>query len=322
MKLAQAQIGDSLLGFYALRACELIPFTGGVRLKLELGDNSGHLPGIMWGDEAEQAYAQIRDAEVVKAKGMISSYQGRPQIQIDKIRAAEEHEFDHGELLPTSQVSTEEMEIGISKLIESMTDQELKRLTSAVIFDPEIKPLYFQVPGGTLWHHPYLAGLAEHSLSMAQVATKMAEHYQFLDRSLLVAGALLHDIGKIDELQVGSGFSYSVSGRLYGHIVMGYEIVKEKAIELELDEDENVIKLLHMLLSHQGKKEYSVPVEPCFEEAFVLYFIDEIDSKLNAITRIRHKPENENQEFSNFVKLLDTRLYLRRKETPEPGEET
>jgi 3'-5' exoribonuclease len=175
------------------------------------------------------------------------------------------------------------------------------------------------VPGGTRWHHPYLGGLAEHSLSMAQMAALAAEHYPYLDRSLMIAGALLHDVGKIDELSVGSSFEYTTAGRLYGHIVMGYEIVKDKAIELELDEDENVVKLLHMLLSHQGKKEFSVPVEPCFEEAFVLYFIDEMDSKLNAITRIRNKPENEQAEFSGYVNLLQTRLYLKRKK--ESGDE-
>jgi 3'-5' exoribonuclease len=101
---------------------------------------------------------------------------------------------------------------------------------------------------------------------------------------------------------------------------MGYEIVKEKAVELELEEDENVVKLLHMLLSHQGKKEFSVPVEPCFEEAFVLYFIDEMDSKLNAISRIRNKPENQEREFSAFVNLLGTHLYLERKDKTDPKE--
>jgi 3'-5' exoribonuclease len=318
--LADAQIGDNLLGFYALRTCELIPFTGGVRLRLEFGDNSGTIAGIMWGDDAERTYPLIKDAEIVKVKGVVSSYQGKPQIQVEKIRAADPEEVDYEELLPSSKFATEDMEVGVSKLIESLTDQELKRLTLAVIFDEEIKPLYFKAPGGTRWHHPYLGGLAEHSLSMAQVADKLCDHYDFLDRSLLVAGALLHDVGKIDELSVGSVLSYSRDGRLYGHIVIGYEIVKEKAVELEIDEDENVVKLLHMLLSHQGKKEYSVPVEPCFEEAFVLYFIDEIDSKLNAITRIRNKPENAGSEFSNYVNLLNTSLYLVRKQETKPEE--
>lgn len=320
MNLADLQAGDTLLGFYALRTCELIPFDRGVRLRLEFGDATGKVAGIMWNEAAQAAFDQIKDAEVVKVKGLISTYQGSLQVQVEKIRAAEESEYDPGDLLPTSETPIEELEIGISQLIESVADQELKRLLSAVVFDEDIKPLYFQAPGGTAWHHPYIGGLAEHSLSMARLADKLCEHYTHLDRSLLITGALLHDIGKIDEMAVGSTLSYSTPGRLYGHIVMGYDLVREKARELELDEDENVKKLLHMILSHQGKKEYSVPVEPCFEEAYVLYFIDEMDSKLNAIARIRSKPENEGKEFSKWVNLLETKLYLGRKEPETPEE--
>ncbi|MCK4858334.1 MAG: HD domain-containing protein [candidate division Zixibacteria bacterium] len=310
MKLAEIKIGDNLLGYYALRTCELIPHSNGVRLKLELADSSGRMAGIMWDDEAKAVYPAIKDAAVVKVKGLMSLYQGRPQVQVEKIRAANSDEYEAADFLPVSSMPTEQLEVGISKLIESISDQEIKRLTLAVIFDEEIKPLYFLAPGGTTWHHPYVGGLAEHSLSMATAAALLCEHYTFLDRSLMVAGALLHDVGKINELEVSSTLSYSVAGRLYGHIVMGYELVKAKAVELEIAEDENVKKLLHMILSHQGKKEFSVPVEPCFEEAFALYFLDEIDSKLNAITRIRNKPENEGKDFSGFVKILQTYLYL------------
>ncbi len=320
MNIADVQSGDKLLGFYALRACELIPHDRGVRLRLEFGDATGKIAGVMWDQEAQNAYQQLRDAEVVKVKGLISSYQDRLQLKVDQIRPAEPGEYDLTTLLPTSETDIAELEVGISQMIETVADQELKRLLLAVIFDEDIKPLYFQVPGGTMWHHPYLGGLAEHSLSMARLADAISQHYDFLDRSLVVAGALLHDIGKIDELSVGSSFSYSVSGRLYGHIVMGYDLVREKARELEVDEDENVRKLLHMVLSHQGKKEYSVPVEPCFEEAYVLYFIDEMDSKLNAIGRIRAKAENADQDFTRYVNLLGTKLYLRRKEPPTEEE--
>ncbi|MFH2054554.1 MAG: HD domain-containing protein [bacterium] len=320
MNISDLQAGETLLGFYALRVCELIPFEKGVRLRLEFGDATGKVAGIMWNELAQAAFDQIRDAEVVKVQGLISTYQDSLQVKVDKIRPAKEGEYDPGELLPTSDTPVEELEIGVSQVIESVSDQELKRLLLAVIFDESIKPLYFQAPGGTAWHHPYIGGLAEHSLSMARAAAKLCDHYGHLDRSLLLAGALLHDIGKIDEMTVGSTLSYSTPGRLYGHIVMGYDLVREKARELELDEDENVRKLLHMILSHQGKKAYSVPVEPCFEEAFVLYFIDEMDSKLNAIARIRRKPENAGKEFSKWVNLLETKLYLGRKEPPEPEE--
>jgi 3'-5' exoribonuclease len=208
----------------------------------------------------------------------------------------------------------EELEAGIDVVIEKISDPELRDLVIDILADDQIRPRYFAAPAGTRWHHPYLRGLAEHSLSMAQAAIKLCEHYTHLDQSLLLAGTLLHDIGKIGELSVGTTLEYSVDGRLFGHMVMGFELVKAKATQLGLADDLNVRKLLHLILSHQGKKEYSTPVEPAFEEAFVLYFIDEIDSKLNAIARIRAKPDNQEKDFSEYVNLLNTYLFLGRKE--------
>jgi 3'-5' exoribonuclease len=317
MKLSDAKIGDMVLGFYALSQCELIPFTGGVRLQLEFRDASGKVPGVMWNEEAEMAYQQLRTAEVVKIKALLSSYKGTPQLQIEKIRPAKVEEYDLTELLPASESSLEELEQAVSELIELIDDAEIKNLVNDVLSDPLVRPRYFEVPAGTRWHHPYIRGLAEHSVSMARMAVKVCEHYTYLDKSLVIAGALLHDLGKIEELTVGSTLEYSADGRLFGHMTIGFGIVRAHAEQLGITDDVNIKKLLHLILSHQGKKEYSAPVEPAFEEAFVLYFIDELDSKLNAIGRIRSKPENEGQEFSEWVNLLGTYLYLGKKEPPD-----
>ena len=316
MKLTDAKIGDLLLGFFALSQCELIPFAGGVRLQLEFRDASGRMAGVMWNEGAEAAYDQLRTADVVKLRGLVSSYKGAPQVQIEKIRPAKADEYDLTELLPTSELSLEELEQAVNELIELIEDAEIKNLTIDVLSDPKIRPLYFAAPAGTRWHHAYIRGLAEHSVSMARLAAKVCEHYPTLDASLVIAGALLHDVGKIDELIVGSTLEYSVEGRLFGHMVIGFELIKSHASRLGIVDDANVRKLLHLILSHQGKKEYSAPVEPAFEEAFVLYFIDELDSKLNAIGRIRSKSENQGQDFSEWVNLLGTYLYLGKKEAP------
>ncbi len=318
-KLRDAQIGDVLLGFYALTRCELIPYTGGVRLQIELSDASGKMAGILWNEEAEAANAELRDAAVVKVKGIVSSYRNAAQIQIERIRPAKPEEFDASELLPSSVHSREELEAAVDDLIALIDDEATHQLVVEIIYDESVRDRYFQSPAGTRWHHGYLRGLAEHSISMARAALKLAEHYSHLNRSLLIAGALLHDIGKITELQIGSTFEYSTDGRLFGHMVIGYEMVSGAAVRLGLQDDVNIKKLLHMVLSHQGKKEYSAPVEPAFEEAFVLYFVDEIDSKLNAIARIRNKPEHAGKNFSDWVQLLGTYLYLENK--PHPGGE-
>ncbi len=314
MKLRDVNTGDLLLGYFGLIKCDLVPFTGGVRLQLEMADSTGRIAGVMWGEEAEQTYPTIKDASVVKVRGVVSSYRGQMQVQVEKIRPAKVDEYDASELLAASEFSLEELEADIEEMVNLVTDEELHQLLVEVLYDEDVKRHYFQSPAGTRWHHGYLRGLAEHSLSMARLAARVCEHYPYLDRSLLISGALLHDVGKISELEVGATFEYSVDGRLFGHMVIGFEIVKAAADRLGLQGDINVKKLLHMILSHQGKKEYSAPVEPEFEEAFVLYFIDELDSKLNAISRIRHKPENQGRPFSDWVQLLGGFLYLERKE--------
>jgi len=320
MQLRSAKAGDTLLGFYALSSAELKPFTGGVRLSLEISDASGRLPGIMWGDEAEAAHEEIKGAQGVKVKGLVGEYRGTLQLQVEKIRPASSDEYDLTELVAASRFSAEELEDAVDAIINKISDEEVRQVVIETIYSDDVKPRYFEAPAGTRWHHGYLRGLAEHSLSIAQAADKLCDHYDHLDRSLLLAGGLLHDIGKIEELSVGSTLGYSTDGRLFGHIVIGWDMVRQTAERLGLLGDVNVKKLLHMILSHQGKKEYSVPVEPVFEEAFVLYFLDEIDSKLNAMDRIRNKPDNDDAEFSAYVNLLQTQLYLRKKKSGEPTE--
>lgn len=317
MKIRDVNTGDLLLGYYALTKCDLVPFTGGVRLQLEMSDSTGRIAGVLWGEEAEQTYPTLKDAAVVKVRGLVSSYRGSMQVQVEKVRPAKTDEYDASELLASSEYSLAELEAGIEEMVSLITDEELRSLVIEVLYDEEVKRHYFESPAGTKWHHGYLRGLAEHSLSMARLAIKVCEHYSYLDQSLLIAGALLHDVGKISELEVGATFEYSVDGRLYGHMVIGFEIVKAAADRLGLQGDVNVKRLLHMILSHQGKKEHSAPVEPEFEEAFALYFIDELDSKLNAISRIRNKPENQGRPFSDWVQLLGGFLYLERKDTPD-----
>ena len=126
VKLSDAKIGDLLLGFYALSQCELIPFAGGVRLQLEFRDASGRMAGVMWNEGAEAAYEQLRSADVVKLRGLVSSYKGAPQVQIKKIRAAKADEYELTELLPTSESSLEELEQAVSELIELIEDAEIE----------------------------------------------------------------------------------------------------------------------------------------------------------------------------------------------------
>lgn len=185
----------------------------------------------------------------------------------------------------------------------------LKNLLSIVLEDDEFRKQFELAPAGKKWHHGYIGGLLEHTASMMKLASRVCDHYTFLDRDLLLSGVFFHDLGKIWELSYDTSIDYSVDGRLLGHIVMGAEYIGKLAADIK-DLDERTVSLLrHLVLSHQGALENGTPVLPKTREAFVLYYLDEIDSKLNAINRELEKEKHSDEPFTGYIRLLDRMLY-------------
>jgi 3'-5' exoribonuclease len=209
-------------------------------------------------------------------------------------------------------------------LIEGIDQSALRGFLRRFFDDPEISETYFQAPAGKLWHHAYLGGLAEHSLTLAEILLKIAEFYPNADRDLLVAGALLHDIGKIQEYSWEVTVDYTDRGRLIGHVVLGEEILnahrqKDTDVPSEIWD-----QLMHLVLSHQGTKEQGSPVVPMTLEAVLLYTADLMDSKANAFNRIIQRSRERGDKWTEYVKLLDRYLYAgeKKKEEKSSGEET
>jgi len=172
-------------------------------------------------------------------------------------------------------------------------------------------------------HHAYAGGLLEHCLSMARLADMLAGHYEGIDRSLLIAGALLHDIGKVDELAMEIGVvEYTDRGRLKGHLVIGSEMVAAAAARISDFPPDLLVQVQHLILSHHGRQEFGSPIVPMTVEALLLSFIDDVDAKMNLIEQLRRKMEGGAMQWTEYQRSLERFLYLGGFEEKEVAEET
>ncbi|MDZ7265834.1 MAG: HD domain-containing protein [candidate division KSB1 bacterium] len=308
-QLNELLLGEHVTTFVVLRRKETrTKKNGDPYLALELSDATSHVAAVMW-DNLESMTAEA--GQIVKIAGVVEEYQGQRQVRIDKMRPArDDDKIDLTRLVPSAREDRGVMWERFQKLIESVAQPSLLALLRRVFTDEKITRLFCLVPAGKKWHHGYLGGLLEHTLNVATICDRLAKIYPQVDRDLLVTAALLHDVGKVLTYTPGPVFEYTDAGRLLGHIVMGVQLVGEKLAELSAFPAELAMKLQHLILSHQGTLAQASPVVPMIPEGFLLYFADEIDSKLNAIERIAQKERPAGSKWSEYVNLLERYLYL------------
>ncbi len=303
-------VGDNFDGFFVMQSLQMKttrankPF-----IVFEFSDRTGRIAGKLW-DDAEAAYRGLSEGQVVKVRAVVEEYLGNPELKVQKIRpVAGEDSTDVTRFLPTVDHDSQQDWDQLEAAMERLEHPGLKALLEKLFGDESFREQYGRAPAGKRWHHGYIGGLLEHAASMAKLAHRVADHYPQLDRDLLVAGAILHDVGKLQELKYDTSIDYTVRGRLEGHIVIGANFVEQAAEGIEELDEETLVHLKHLVLSHQGTRENGCPVEPMTREAFTLYYLDEIDSKLNAIGRELEKAAGGGGAFTEYIKLLDRMLY-------------
>lgn len=303
--------GNRIVGFFLVAKIETKPKRNGEPyLEIRLQDATAHLDAKMWEQFADIA-AVVKAGDVVKVDGITDVYNELPQLIVSRIRLATAEEApDRRRFLPHSPLSTDEARRGLEQTIAAIANTPLRELLTAIFADTDFLVAFLDAPAGKLWHHAALGGLAEHSLSLAGLAMRIADHYPDLNRDLLVAGALLHDAGKVFELTAEPAIDYSSEGRLLGHIVQGTLFIERKIGELENFPPETRRQLLHLILSHQGDGSMGSPVRPMTLEAIVLHYLDELDSKTEAFLRERAKTP-AGQELSKYIKLMDRFFYFK-----------
>jgi len=313
--IADMREGDEFTGFYVLKRCKLKEYDSGFRLDIELSDKSGSVPGVIW-ENAHQIRQQIDKGMVVKVSGRLLTYREMPQVRIDRIRVAKVGEYDSESFIPSTSKDIHALETRVSELIESIKEPYLLKLGKLIFENDQFLKEYIRSPAGMKWHHPYLGGLLEHSVDVAEICNFVAEKHPELNRDLLVLAALLHDVGKIKEYSATTMIDFTDEGRLEGHIIIGERFVRNMCDRIDDFPSKLRMLLSHLMLSHQGHKEFSSPVVPMIPEGFVLYYADEIDSKLNALGRITDKTEKDGNDWSEFVRLLGRFIFVDGGEKP------
>ena len=304
----------------------------GQYLALTLADKTGSLEARMW-EEFAQVVETCSEGCYVKAQGQISKYQGKFQITLQKMRAADDAEVEPADFVPASQYSIDEMDRELRGYVDGFSNIHLKRLVLSFLDDPQIGPAFRAAPAAKRLHHAWLGGLLEHVLHLVRVCRATAPFYPEVDPELLVTGAILHDIGKIRELSWKSSFNYTLEGQLIGHISIAQGMLQERIAALNAAAIENGterfpdklrVLLEHMILAHHGKLEFGSPKLPMTPEAMLLSALDDLEAKFQtlrgefAAAKSAGKGTGEVTEWVRSMErpLFDSRAWLAGHEVP------
>jgi len=280
-------------------------------LVLTLGDRSGEISGPIW-ENAERYHALCEPGAVLQVRGLVQTYNDKLQLKIDKVAVADEHSYEPEAFVAASHREVATMQDELKKLISTVENGFLRTLLNQIFLHSPTGKSYRVSPAAKGIHHAYMGGLLEHSLSMAHVSTLLAGHYEGIDRDLLLAGSLLHDIGKTVELQNATGvIDYTVSGRLKGHLVIGCEMIGREAEKIDDFPEALLTELQHLILSHHGRQEFGSPVVPMTAEALLLSFIDDMDAKMNLVEQLRRKVKSGGMQWSEYQRSLERYLLLK-----------
>ncbi|MBU3941893.1 MAG: HD domain-containing protein [Nanoarchaeota archaeon] len=280
-------------------------YAKGFFFQLILSDNSGKtLDYRYWGSQDEKKvrmlYDSIKADSVVHVQGKVSLYSGKLQLTTNEpfiIEPLKEDEYDKADFIKPARKDIDDMYSELKSAIADVKNQDIKKLLENIFNDPAMEAKFKEHPGAIEIHHNWIGGLLEHTLEVLKYSILSLKLFTGLDKDLLIAGALLHDIGKLDELEVTSRIKGSDSGQLVGHIVLSTIFVSNEMDKIDFKK-ELKNKLLHIIVSHHGKTEYGSPKQPMFPEAVVIYYADEMSSKIAEITEfVKDSIEDTEDDF-------------------------
>ncbi len=282
-------------------------FSGGKFLLFQFSDRDGVLKGVWW-EPTKEAETSIGINDVVRVGGEITEYQGTLQLKVAWLEKLEEGEYDPSMFLPTTARDTDMIFQSVMDIISSIGNDHLKQLLEGIFGGEGFRDCFLRAPAAKGWHHAWVGGLAEHVIDMTRLADRAAEVYPGIDRDMLMAGVLLHDIGKMKELSVTNHINYSDRGRLIGHITIGAEMLECAIREIPDFPEELELRLKHMILSHHGNLEHGSPVVPMTVEAMLLHYLDNLDAQVRGALTTIEKNGGEGG-WTEYVKLLDRFIY-------------
>ncbi len=293
--------------------------SGDPYIALILSDSTGEVKARIW-DDAERLGSFFSDGDIVKARAWAIIYQGTLQLNISGIERYTEEDLDIFKFLPGSKVDTAKCFQELLSVIEQLTDSPLQKLLKSVFDDAAIAEAFKKAPAAKSLHHACVGGLLEHTLTVTRLALDVSKHYPNVNRDLLLAGAMLHDIGKIHELSFKNSFDYTDEGRLVGHITIGVEIISERIRLIPEFPDDLALVVKHLILSHHGEYIFASPRRPKTLEALLLNYLDDLDSKMEGLKQFIRKEKKPDARWTSYNKMFDRYMYTETFIDDEPAE--
>ena len=280
-------------------------------LTVQLKDKSGRIEGKVW-DNALEFDRQFKKGDIIFIEGRAASYKNSIQISIIDIKKIAWEEVEQADYLPAVNADINVMFNEMICYIEKVNDKYLRALLNSFFQEEKTISLFKRAPAAKGFHHIYLGGLLEHTLSVVRLLEKVSDHYSDLNKDMIIAGGILHDIGKIYEFSYDNIIDYSDEGRLIGHIVMGVEMINKNIAVIPDFPVQLALELRHIILSHHGEFEFGSPKRPKTLEALVVHYIDDMDAKFNAFHTLLTDSTNPDSDWTSYNRFLERFLYKKK----------
>ena len=264
--------------FFVASKTDGTTYKGSTYLRMKLADKTGEIEAVRW-DASPIEVSKAVEGEYLLVKGTINLYKESLQVVVDSLQKWGES-VDPADFIPCSPFEMETMQNELLAILDTVKSPMLKKLSDSFFKDKEFFQKFSKAPAASRMHHAYISGLLEHTLSVTKNSVALSDLYNQIDRDLLITGAALHDIGKVEEFEWLSSIKYSDSGNLVGHLVGGAMMSKEAADKIEGFDPMLNLAVQHMILAHHGKLEYGSPKTPKSLEAQMLNFADDMDAKV------------------------------------------
>jgi 3'-5' exoribonuclease len=301
-------VNKEIISYYMVSEKELREGAKDFFLRLKLTDKTGNVAANVW-NNAKSESDKFQEGDVIKVKAMVILYKNQVQLTVQQIRLAESVEFDMGDILPVSKKDINDLSDTLFKYIDNISDSYIRALLKHFFEDKEFFNIFATSPAAKTWHHNFITGLLEHTISVACICEFTCTIYP-LNKDILIAGALLHDIGKVYEYNQKTNIDFTDAGRLIGHLAIGDQMVTEAASKINQFPPITLMKIRHLILSHHGEYEKATVRLPQTLEALVLHFADNLDAQTTGVMQLI-EGASPDQDWSEFDRMNERYYFLR-----------
>lgn len=278
-------------------------------IRLELADKTGSIAANIW-NNAQAISEKFTIGDVIEVKAYVKSYKGQLQLSVDKVKRLNEIEFELTDFLESTDKNIDQLSDKLFSYIEAIENPYLKELLLNIFEDKEFFTSFAECPAAKTWHHNYLGGLLEHTVSVTDICALIAKKYN-VDHDLLITGAILHDIGKVKEYRTKPVIDFTVEGRLIGHIALGEQMVLSHIAKINNFPAKLQMKLRHLILAHHGEYEKASVRLPQTIEATALHHADNLDAQTIGVQQMIEGNLEKDADWSEFDRLNERFYYLK-----------